>query len=121
MRCKFDVAQHEVIVTKMAKTKWKFSIFFRVESDSKNTIATTYATTDKVQKDTTKNLQHRAHLVDTWKATLERAIQAMVDEMTTMEDQKRRLRHALFILQMPESIGNVLHKLLFRFNTCDNF
>jgi Tektin family len=104
----FDGTQCEVNATsKMSKftSERILKPYFRVEKDGKNRIATTYATTDKVQKESTKNLQHRAHLVDTWTATLERAIQAMVDEMTTMEEQRRRLRHALFILQMPESIG----------------
>jgi hypothetical protein len=77
----------------------------RVEKESKNKILSTYSRTDKIQTQSTKNLQNRAHLIDIWKQTLERAIQALVDETSTMEEQRRRLKQALLVLQLPESIG----------------
>lgn len=61
--------------------------------------------TDKNQKDNTKRLQTRARDVDKWKETLQRAIHAMSEEISTMEEQRRRLKQSLSVLRVPESIA----------------
>lgn len=77
----------------------------RIENDSKDTIIRTYAFTDKAQKDNTCRLQTRARDVDKWKETLQRAINAMADEISTLEEQRRRLKQSLAVLRIPEAIG----------------
>lgn len=39
------------------------------------------------------------------KTTLERAIRAHMDEISTLAEQRNRMMQALVILQKPESIG----------------
>lgn len=63
-----------------------------------------YEVTEHNQSDNTKRLQNRARDIDDWKQCLERAIRAMTDEICTLEEQRRRLKQAMNVLQMPESI-----------------
>lgn len=63
-----------------------------------------YEVTDHNQCDNTKRLQNRSRDIDDWKQCLERAIRAMTDEICTLEEQRRRLKQAMNVLQMPESI-----------------
>lgn len=63
-----------------------------------------YDVTDHNQCDNTKRLQNRSRDIDDWKQCLERAIRAMTDEICTLEEQRRRLKQAMNVLQMPESI-----------------
>lgn len=77
----------------------------RIENDSKDAIIRTYAITDHAQKDNTQRLKHRARDVDNWKETLGRAIHAMTEEISTLEEQRRRLKQSLSVLNMPQSIG----------------
>jgi tektin-4 len=63
-----------------------------------------YEVTEHNQSDNTKRLQNRSRDIDDWKQSLERAIRAMTDEICTMEEQRRRLKQAMNVLQMPESI-----------------
>lgn len=65
-----------------------------------------YEITDRNQSDNTKRLQNRSREIDDWKETLQRAISAMTDEICTMEEQRRRLKQAMNVLQMPESIAS---------------
>ncbi|XP_017488843.1 PREDICTED: tektin-4-like, partial [Rhagoletis zephyria] len=63
--------------------------------------------TEKVQKtqaETTKNLTQRAQLVGKWKTTLETAVKNLVDEISTLEEERIRLKKSLVILGVPESI-----------------
>ncbi|KAG5675042.1 hypothetical protein PVAND_004981 [Polypedilum vanderplanki] len=75
-----------------------------VENSAKNAIMKAYEVTEHNQSDNTKRLQNRSRDIDDWKQCLERAIRAMTDEICTMEEQRRRLRQAMNVLQMPESI-----------------
>lgn len=63
-----------------------------------------YEITDHNQCDNTKRLQNRSRDIDDWKQCLERAIRAMTDEICTLEEQRRRLKQAMNVLQMPDSI-----------------
>lgn len=83
------------------------TFIFRVENDSKDTIIRTYAFADKAQKDNTCRLHTRARDVDKWKETLHRAINAMSEEISTMEEQRRRLKQSLAVLRIPEAIGSL--------------
>ena len=76
----------------------------RVENSAKNSIMRSYEVTEHNQSDNTKRLQNRARDIDDWKQCLERAIRAMTDEICTLEEQRRRLKQAMNVLQMPESI-----------------
>lgn len=86
-----------------------------MENDSKDTIIRTYAFTDKAQKDNTCRLQTRARDVDKWKETLQRAIHAMSEEISTMEEQRRRLKQSLAVLRIPEAIGTFISTQLSSF------
>jgi tektin-4 len=77
-----------------------------VENSAKNAIKKAYEVTEHNQSDNTKRLQNRARDIDDWKQCLERAIRAMTDEICTMEEQRRRLKQAMNVLQMPESIAS---------------
>ena len=60
---------------------------------------------DKTQAETTDNMRQRAQLVNKWKTTLEAAIKAMQDEISTLEEERVRLKKSLVILGVPESIA----------------
>jgi tektin-4 len=60
---------------------------------------------DKKQNDNTKRLSQRAHDVHRRKVELEHAIRAMNDEINTLELQRQRLKAAMGVLRMPESIA----------------
>ncbi|CAG9797111.1 unnamed protein product [Chironomus riparius] len=75
-----------------------------VENSAKNSIMRSYEVTEHNQSDNSKRLQNRARDIDDWKQCLERAIRAMTDEICTLEEQRRRLKQAMNVLQMPESI-----------------
>lgn len=77
----------------------------RIENDSKDSIVRTYAITDHAQKNNTQRLQFRARDVDNWKETLGRSIQAMMEEICNLEEQRRRLKQSLAVLRIPESIA----------------
>lgn len=63
------------------------------------------ALVEKTQNETTQNVTLRAQLVGKWKTTLENAIKAMADEISTLEEERVRLKKSLVILGVPESIG----------------
>lgn len=64
----------------------------------------TVADTNKKQNENSKELSKRVHDVHRWKAELEYAISAMSDEINTLELQRQRLKTAMRVLHMPESI-----------------
>lgn len=68
----------------------------------------TFAITDQTQADTTRRLQMRSADINKWKATLERAINALADEISTLEEQRVRLKQSLAVLRTPEAIGTKL-------------
>lgn len=61
--------------------------------------------TDQTQKDSTNRLLKRSAEIQKWKAALERAINAQAEEISTMEEQRIRLKQSLAVLQKPEAIG----------------
>ncbi|XP_017067045.2 tektin-4 [Drosophila eugracilis] len=59
----------------------------------------------KSQKETTDKLRIRSQLIGKWKNTLENAIKAMADEISTMEVERIKLRKSMVVLGVPESIA----------------
>lgn len=70
-------------------------------------MAHAHALVDQEQENNTKLLKQRTHDIYKWKTTLERAIKALMDEISSLEEQKLRLLQALRVLEMPESIGKI--------------
>lgn len=70
------------------------------------------AMVEKTQAETTKNLKQRSQLVGKWKTTLETAIKSMADEISTLEEERIRLKKSLVILGVPESIGKCFIKVV---------
>lgn len=85
-----------------------------VEDKCKSTINHAVALADRHQEHSTKLLKERTHDVYRLKSTLERAIKAQMDEISTLEVQRNRLMEALTILKMPESICK--HSIIVQFN-----
>ncbi|KAH8279756.1 hypothetical protein KR054_004259 [Drosophila jambulina] len=63
------------------------------------------ALVNKSQTETTERLRTRAQLIGKWKNTLENAIRAMADEISTMEVERVKLRKSLVVYGVPESIA----------------
>lgn len=82
-----------------------FAQIVRTQNDTANTMRRTYAVIDEAQKDSTARLLGRSAELHKWKATLERAIGAMALEISTMEEQRDRLKQSMAVLQKPEAIG----------------
>ncbi|XP_030376712.1 tektin-4 [Scaptodrosophila lebanonensis] len=59
----------------------------------------------KTQNETNDKVRLRVQLIGKWKTTLENAIKAMADEISTMEEERIRLRKSLVVLGVPESIA----------------
>lgn len=79
--------------------------FHRNEHVSRNTTNHTNHMVDHNQERSTKQLRERTHDVYKWKTTLERAIKAQMDEISSLAEQRDRLMVALSVLDLPESIG----------------
>ncbi|XP_023166076.1 tektin-4 [Drosophila hydei] len=62
------------------------------------------AMVNKTQNETTEKLRQRAQVICKWKSTLENAIKAMTDEIFMVDEERNRLRRALVVLGVPESI-----------------
>ncbi|KAL6440469.1 hypothetical protein ACFW04_003176 [Cataglyphis niger] len=75
-------------------------------SNAKECVKQTYAAADKTQLETTEHLKTRANVVYHWKAELEHAIDANVEEIKLLEAERRRIQRSLLILTIPESIAN---------------
>lgn len=84
-------------------------------------MAQTHAIIDRNQDQNTKRLKGRTHDIHKWKTTLERAIKAQVEEIDSLEGQRIRLKNALRILEMPESIGEKLYQISYRESIGINF
>lgn len=82
----------------------------RNQYSSKTAFMRINAMVEKTQAETTKNLTQRVQLVDKWKTTLETAIKSMADEISTLEEERIRLKKSLVILGVPESIGKLPRK-----------
>lgn len=85
-------------------------------------MAHTHALVDRNQHANTKRLKSRTHDVHKWKSTLERSIKAQIEEIENLETQRIRLRNALRLLEMPESIGEyyviaISYSVLCRFHS----
>lgn len=77
----------------------------RVDFNGRQCTNFTAADIDKRQNDNTKRLSQRAHDVHQRKVELEHAIRAMNDEINTLELERQRLKTAMGVLRMPESIA----------------
>lgn len=77
----------------------------RVDFNGRQCTNFTAADIDKKQNDNTKRLSQRAHDVHRRKVELEHAIRAMNDEINTLEVQRQRLKTAVGVMRMPESIA----------------
>ena len=86
--------------------------FHRVSWNTKQCLAQTAADVDKNQEDSTKRLRCREQKLHRWKCELERAINAMTEEITTLAHERRRLKQAMAVLMIPESIGEISRVLL---------
>lgn len=59
-------------------------------------------------------LKERTHEIHRLKMTLERAIKAHMDEISSLGEQRNRLMRAMSVLEMPESIGKFSFYCVFR-------
>ncbi|CAG9761871.1 unnamed protein product [Ceutorhynchus assimilis] len=76
-----------------------------VDWNGRQCLEQTQSDVDKNQEDNTKRLDQREREILRWKCELERAIAAASEEMSLMEEQRKRLKQAAAVLQMPESIA----------------
>ncbi|GJQ70597.1 hypothetical protein Trydic_g22991 [Trypoxylus dichotomus] len=76
-----------------------------IEYNGKQCFEQTRADTDKNQEDSTRRLKLREQEVFRWKCELERAIDAAREEIELVEKERSRLKHAMAILMLPESIA----------------
>lgn len=76
-----------------------------IEWNSKQCMAQVQSDATKNQEDSTKRLLQKEKETHRWKCELERAIAAASEEISFMEEQRRRLKQAAAVLQMPESIA----------------
>ncbi|XP_066253997.1 tektin-4 [Euwallacea similis] len=76
-----------------------------IDWNSRKYLEQTQSDVDKNQADNTKRLNQREMEITRWKCELDRAIVLAAEEITFLEDQRRRLKQAASVLQMPESIA----------------
>lgn len=91
-----------------------------MEDKAKDTISQSIALVERHQANSTKLLRDRTHDVYRLKTTLERAIRAHMEEFSNLAEQRSRMMQALVVLQMPESIGITIYRLLTQTN-CFSF
>ncbi|KAB0798255.1 hypothetical protein PPYR_09248 [Photinus pyralis] len=72
--------------------------------NSRKCIEQTRADVDKNQEDNTKRLNQREQDIHRWKCELEMAVAALYEEICLLEEQRKRLKAAGAILNIPESI-----------------
>ncbi|XP_014094448.2 tektin-4 isoform X1 [Bactrocera oleae] len=89
----------------LQKTNDIFDKAIKNQYNSKTAFMRISAMVEKTQAETTKNLKQRSQLVGKWKTTLETAIKSMADEISTLEEERIRLKKSLVILGVPESIA----------------
>lgn len=73
-------------------------------------MARAYAIIDKTQAASTQSVRDRSNLVTKWKCTIERAIAAMIQEITALGEERLRLKQSLVVLGMPYSIGMHIYR-----------
>ncbi|XP_076273209.1 tektin A isoform X1 [Rhynchophorus ferrugineus] len=76
-----------------------------IDWNGRQCLEQTQSDVDKNQEDNTRRLKQREMEIMRWKCELERAIAAAAEEIAFMEEQRRRLKQAASVLQMPESIA----------------
>ncbi|XP_050295530.1 tektin-4 [Anthonomus grandis grandis] len=76
-----------------------------IDWNGRQCLEQTQSDVDKNQEDNTRRLNQREMEIMRWKCELERAIAAAAEEIALMEEQRRRLKQAASVLQMPESIA----------------
>ncbi|KAJ8967264.1 hypothetical protein NQ314_002992, partial [Rhamnusium bicolor] len=76
-----------------------------IDWNGRQCLEQTQADVDKNQEDNTKRLNQRELEIHRWKCELERSISAASEEISFMEEQRRRLKQASSVLTLPESIA----------------
>ncbi|XP_059616631.1 tektin-4 [Phlebotomus argentipes] len=76
------------------------------DNEAKNCMASNFSRTNRTQQDNTERLGNRCHEIFTWQTNLEHAIQAQVDEIAILEEERHRLKKSMAILKIPESINS---------------
>ncbi|XP_030745690.1 tektin-4 [Sitophilus oryzae] len=76
-----------------------------IDWNGRQCLEQTQSDVDKNQEDNTRRLNQREMEILRWKCELERAIAASAVEIAFMEEQRRRLKQAAAVLQMPEAIA----------------
>lgn len=77
-----------------------------VKSNAEDLMEQTHTTVHRHQSYSTKMLKERTHEIHRLKMTLERAVRAHMDEISSLAEQRDRLMRAVSVLELPESIGN---------------
>uniref|UniRef100_A0A1B0CEK9 Tektin n=1 Tax=Lutzomyia longipalpis TaxID=7200 RepID=A0A1B0CEK9_LUTLO len=75
-------------------------------NEAKNCMASNFSRTNRTQQDSTTRLGSRCHEIFTWQTNLDHAIQAQVDEIAMLEEERHRLKKSMAILKIPESINS---------------
>jgi len=73
--------------------------------NSNNAVLTLFDLAEKAEKNSSEQLNLRLREVRLWKDSLERAIAAMQEEISTMESERVRLKKSLVIIGTPLSIA----------------
>ena len=79
---------------------------FRAEYNSRRGLECISASADKNQHSSTVKLSERAHEILRWKTEVERAIEAMVEEINNLEQQQKRANNSKSVLGMIKSISS---------------
>lgn len=87
------------------KTNKAFDKAIKNQYNANTSLMRITALTNKTQADTTNSIAQRLKLIGKWKTNLETAIKAMADEISTMEEERIRLKKSLVVLGVPESIA----------------
>uniref|UniRef100_A0AAR5P4D3 Tektin n=1 Tax=Dendroctonus ponderosae TaxID=77166 RepID=A0AAR5P4D3_DENPD len=78
---------------------------YLIDWNGRQCLEQTQADVDRNQGYNTRRLNQREMGIMRWKCELERAIALAAEEISFMEEQRRRLKQAAAVLQMPESIA----------------
>lgn len=82
-----------------------------MECKAKETMDQAHALVYRHQNNSTELLKERTHDVYRLKMTLERAIKAQMNEISSLAETRDRLMQAMRVLEMPESIGKSLFEI----------
>ncbi|XP_043249738.1 tektin-4 [Colletes gigas] len=74
-------------------------------SNAKRCVDESYRRADKTQLESTDHLKSRAKDVYRWKTELEHVILDITKEIELLEGERRRVKHSLSVLTVPESIA----------------